>query len=318
MISLSLCASLASAGECVTNAFLEGCCRAIDAAAASGSWRWSYGGALEKGDAVFQDEIRQALAVNFPNEYGEAMSCAGNTHNPKMRGLNSVLPKAIMQTQTWRRIADYSDQNGYGCCYFSEGLEKLMLLKNPDGTRAFWSFVWARGRKADVTLALRGALKKFRARSRPENWSMSEMSDYFYHDRFSGGMPTFHMTGYNENGNGPFCFECSYGTAIEPECAWQKKTRELGRARPFAEFDCEPSWRLLARRPGTYTSESILKALGKPTRSARLRCKNCSGTDTLWEYEIGDTDDAGRAIRHTLVFSLADDGCCRQWKWIAE
>lgn len=313
IIFVSLCASLASVGEIATNTFLEGCCRAIDQAAASGSWRWSYSGALEKNDAVFQDEIRQVLVVNFPSEYGEALSCAGNTHNPKMRRLHDVLPNAIRQTQTWRRIAAHSVEQGYGHYYLSEGLEKLMLLKNPDGERTFWSFIWARGRKADVTLALRATLGKFRARS-----GTADMADYCYDDGFRTDGLAFQMRGCYEDESGPFRFCCSYGMAHEPECARQKKTRELGRVRTFAEFDGEPSWRLLARRPGTYTSENVLKALGKPTRSVRLRCKNCSGTDALWEYEIGDADDCGKAVRHTLVFSFSADGRCRGWKWIAE
>lgn len=314
----ALCSFAACAGAAATNTFEAACCRAIDKAATSGSWWWQCSGVLNNGDAAFQNEIRETLVVNFPGEYDEALSCAGNTHNPKMRRLHAVLSTAIRQTATWRRIEDYSARHGFGRCFFPEGLEKLMLVRNPDGARTLWSFVWARGRKADVTIPLRASLRKFRARNRSADVSAQEMSEYRYDDGFTPDAPVFLMWGKEENETGPLVLHGSYGPVVEPQCAWRAKTRELAHAQTWAEFDREGTWRLLARRPETYASEDVLKALGRPRRSLRLRCKNCGGTDMRWVYEIGDADDDGHAIRHTLTCSFARNGRCRRWTWRTE
>ena len=298
--------------------FEKACRDAIDRAAASNSWRWRCGERFSKDDDAFQGELQKTLATHFPKEYGEALSCAGNMHNPKIRGLNKVLSAAILQTETWRRVAEYSARKGYEESRAPQGFEKLTFVADKDGKRtldALWS---ASGRKRDVTLALRAAVQKFRGRSRTSDLPADEMAEYCFDDAFKTNAPTFRMRGYNENGTGPFCFYCTYEERPEAQCAWRTEVQGLGRVRTYAEFDREQSWQLLARPPRDYTHEDVLKALGRPKESLSLRCQNCGGTDHRWKYEVSDADSCGRKIRHVLTFAFSTDGRCGRWLWFTE
>jgi len=297
-ILMTFCAFLVVAEESRTNSCVEAFCREVDQSVAERSWHWRHSAILEASDVAFQDEIRSALAVKFPHEYAEALSCAGNTHNPKMSGLMRVFPKAVRQTETWRRIADYSVRQGYAFLY-DVGVEKLTFMKDADGQRPIFAFVYAGGRVADVALALQTEVGKFRKREKVEE----------YDDAYAEGAgPSFHVHAYDENGKRTL--RCGYHAWPEPECAWRGKTRQLGHSRTYAEFATQPAWQLLARRPVEYSFEDILKVLGKPTRSGK--------TDMRWTYEISDADDCGKPIRHTLMFSFAPNGKCTGWVWLAE
>ena len=298
--------------------FEKACRDAIDRAAASNSWRWRCGERFSKDDDAFQGELQKTLATHFPKEYGETLSCAGNMHNPKIRGLNKVLSAAILQTETWRRVAEYSAQKGYEESCVPHGFEKLTFAADEDGKRALDALWSASGRKRDVTLALRAAVQKFRGRSRTSDLPADEMAEYCFDDAFKTNAPTFRMRGYNENGTGPFCFYCTYEERPEAECAWRTEVQGLGRVRTYAEFDREQSWQLLARPPRDYTHEDVLKALGRPKESLSLRCQNCGGTDHRWKYEVSDADSCGRKIRHVLTFAFSTDGRCGRWLWFTE
>jgi len=306
LAGLALCASAAFADETKTSAYAEACCRVIDMAAAAGAWHWSHSAWIDE-DAVFQDELRTVFAERFTNEWHEAQSCMGNWDNPKMKGLGRVFNEAVWMTETGRRIAHYAAAHGF-CTDRSLDHEKLRLTIDADGLRTFNVVLGIGGRAADVTLALRATLRKFR--------SGTNVTEIAYDEWNATNVPSFRARGYGENGKWNLC--CRYETWPETECAWQGNPRELGKARTYAEFDCETSWRLLARRHADYSYEDVLKALGRPKRSNRLRCQNCGKTDMRWTYEISDADNAGKAIRHTLEFSFANDGRCARWEWRAE
>ena len=310
-----LCSLSVLAGIEPQSAFEKACRDAIDRAVASNSWRWRCGERFSKDDDAFQGELQKTLATHFPKEYGEALSCAGNMHNPKMRGLNRILSAAILQTETWRRVAEYSARKGYEESRAPQGFEKLTFVADKDGKRtldALWS---ASGRKRDVTLALRAAVQEFRGRSRTSDLPAVEMAEYSFDDAFKTNAPMFRMRGYNENGTGPFRFYCTYEEWPEAQCAWRTEVQGLGRVRTYAEFDREQSWYLLARSPRDYTHEDVLKALGRPKESVRLRCQNCGGTDRRWKYEVSDVDSFGRKILHVLTFAFSTDGRCSRWLW---
>lgn len=317
-IGFIICSLSALAGIEPQSDFEKACRDAIDRAAASNSWRWRCGERFSKDDDAFQGELQKTLATHFPKEYGEALSCAGNMHNPKIRGLNKVLSAAILQTETWRRVAEYSAQKGYEESRVPHGFEKLTFAADEDGKRALDALWSASGRKRDVTLALRAAVQKFRGRSRTSDLPADEMAEYCFDDAFKTNAPTFRMRGYNENGTGPFCFYCTYEERSEAECAWRTEVQGLGRVRTYAEFDREQSWQLLARPPRDYTHEDVLKALGRPKESLSLRCQNCGGTDHRWKYEVSDADSCGRKIRHVLTFAFSTDGRCGRWLWFTE
>ena len=317
-IGFIICSLSALAGIEPQSDFEKACRDAIDRAAASNSWRWRCGERFSKNDDAFQGELQKTLATHFPKEYGEALSCAGNMHNPKIRGLNKVLSAAILQTETWRRVAVYSAQKGYEESRAPQGFEKLTFAADEDGKRALDALWSASGRKRDVTLALRAAVQKFRGRSRTSDLPADEMAEYCFDDAFKTNAPTFRMRGYNENGTGPFCFYCTYEERSEAECAWRTEVQGLGRVRTYAEFDREQSWQLLARPPRDYTHEDVLKDLGRPKESLILRCQNCGGTDHRWKYEVSDADSCGRKIRHVLTFAFSTDGRCGRWLWFTE
>jgi len=93
----------------------------------------SLGLALDR-DATAQREIMEYLRKNFPKELSDAMSSAGNLHNPAMTALRKPYQDAVMATAFVGRIRKDLAKIGYTVTGIST--EKLVLLKEANSFSA--------------------------------------------------------------------------------------------------------------------------------------------------------------------------------------
>jgi len=90
-------------------------------------------------EASFQKELMAGLQTSAPNELAEALSSAGNMHNPKVLQLRKPLQASALSTPTVKTIDVYLSQ--YGLHVSGVSTEKLSIVGS-NGQRKLMCFMW--------------------------------------------------------------------------------------------------------------------------------------------------------------------------------
>ncbi len=104
-----------------------------------GIWLRNFRVFLSENDLELQKDLHELLSSNYPDLHADALSSAGNMHNPKVTALREPIKEAILASSLAKEISAALTSR----CerIVSTSYEKFMIWKN-NGKQTYSAMVW--------------------------------------------------------------------------------------------------------------------------------------------------------------------------------